>query len=82
MQLSTNPNDIKVIFAKKGILLSQNEFEELKKSYTSNLYLDIKKNANKEIYINQAKKNAENFIKTMLLSLGFKDVEIIFANNQ
>lgn len=82
LHLNINPDNIKIIFAKKGILLTQNEFEELKKKYTSNLYLNIKKTANKEIYINQAQENTEKFIKNILLSLGFKEIKIIFNNDE
>lgn len=82
LHLNINPNDIKIIFAKKGILLNQNEFEELKQKHISNLYSNIRKNANKENYIKQAQKSSETFIKSVLLGLGFKEVEIYFKENK
>lgn len=73
-----NPDSIDFIGVEKGILTGQQRFEELKKEVSTELFNEIRIKANNKENKLQAENSAKTLIYSILKTLGFNDIEIIF----
>jgi hypothetical protein len=76
--LVVNPDSVNFIGLKKGLFTSQQDFEELKKQVSIELFSDLKLKSNNQELISQARKNTKAFLIPILKDIGFAEVNIRF----
>jgi hypothetical protein len=77
--LIVNPDSVDFIGIKKGLFTTQEDFENLKKDVMTELFAELKIKANNRDIINQARKNSELLLNSMLKTLGYEKITINFS---
>ena len=82
LDLVVNPDSIDFIGLNKGILTSQQYFEDLKKKVSIELFDQMKVKANSKENIEQAKKSAENILRSIFKTMNFDYINIEFQKTK
>ncbi|MEZ0372301.1 MAG: DUF4230 domain-containing protein [Candidatus Sericytochromatia bacterium] len=78
--LVMNPDDIEFLGLKKGLLTTQQDFEERKRQAGVALQAELTRQSGDPELIKQAETNARQYLQSLLTSLGFEQVEIEFGD--
>lgn len=79
-ELIMNPADVEFVGVQKGWLTSQQAFETLKREAVIDLQADLNLQARKVELLQQAERNAQQYLHNLLSSLGFEQIKVVFTS--